>query len=203
MKKRAKNVDADRRVRRTRAVLRTALIDLVLKNGWDSVSVMDVCARADVGRSTFYAHFVDKEDLLLSGFDALHAELRATQTSDAESFAFVDALMAHVEENVKLVRVVLGRKSGQAVQRRFREVVTRIVDAELESMGVGAEERPLVARYVSGGLVEMIFAWIEGPIRADAREIAGTFRTLTRKASSAFAPLAIRPRPGAPSRATR
>ena len=67
----------DRRVRKTRRALRESLFSLVAERGWDSVSVQHVCERADVGRSTFYTHFADREDLLLSGFDDLKLELRA------------------------------------------------------------------------------------------------------------------------------
>ena len=57
----------DRRVRRTRHALQHAMVDLVLEKGYERVSVADVTERADVGRSTFYAHYRDKEDLFLSG----------------------------------------------------------------------------------------------------------------------------------------
>src|SRR6185437_2006254 len=67
----------DRRVERTQRALREALIRLVLERGWDDVSVQDVCARANVGRSTFYLHFADKEELLVSGFGGLQEALRA------------------------------------------------------------------------------------------------------------------------------
>jgi AcrR family transcriptional regulator len=54
----------DRRIRRTRAALRQALIGLVLERGYDAVTIRDVVDRANVGRSTFYAHYPSKEDLL-------------------------------------------------------------------------------------------------------------------------------------------
>src|SRR6186713_3590542 len=56
----------DRRVARTRRALKDALTDLILEKGYESVTVQDVIDRADVGRSTFYAHFVDKDDLLMA-----------------------------------------------------------------------------------------------------------------------------------------
>ena len=54
----------DRRVSRTRRALKEALTDLILEKGYESVTVQDVIDRADVGRSTFYAHFPDKAALL-------------------------------------------------------------------------------------------------------------------------------------------
>src|SRR5687768_13088670 len=65
----------DPRVVRTRRQLRDALVASILERGWEAVSVTDVCERAEIGRSTFYVHFADKEELLLSGFDELHAAL--------------------------------------------------------------------------------------------------------------------------------
>src|SRR5690242_10979296 len=56
----------DRRVNRTRRALKDALTDLILEKGYERVTVGDVLERADVGRSTFYAHFVDKDDLLMA-----------------------------------------------------------------------------------------------------------------------------------------
>ena len=64
----------DRRVERTRQSLQTALSELILEKGYEKVTVQDVIDRANVGRSTFYAHFEDKEQLLLSGFEPLRAE---------------------------------------------------------------------------------------------------------------------------------
>lgn len=55
----------DRRVRRTRGLLHQALIELMLERDYTRISVRDILDRADVGRSTFYAHYRDKDDLLL------------------------------------------------------------------------------------------------------------------------------------------
>src|SRR5512139_3251865 len=73
----------DRRVLRTRATLREALVRLILERGWDDISVQDVCDRANVGRSTFYSHFADKEELLLAGFDDLRKALVALRVPGA------------------------------------------------------------------------------------------------------------------------
>ena len=62
-----KSVSVDRRVRKTRRALSRALIELVLEKGYEDVSVQDILDRADIGRSTFYAHFESKEMLLVNG----------------------------------------------------------------------------------------------------------------------------------------
>src|SRR3954447_21575352 len=103
----------DRRVQRTRRHLREALMALILERGWDAVSVRDVCEKADVGRSTFYVHFADKENLLLSGFDDLHAAMDEIRSHAGAPFGFIEPLIVHVAEHKRLLQAVLGRQSGQ------------------------------------------------------------------------------------------
>ena len=64
----------DRRIYRTRKLLQDALIELILEKGYAAVTVQDIIDRANIGRSTFYAHFQDTESLFLSTFDWLWAD---------------------------------------------------------------------------------------------------------------------------------
>jgi AcrR family transcriptional regulator len=174
----------DRRVRRTQRQLRDALVTLILERGWDAVSVQDVCARADVGRSTFYVHFADKEELLLSGFDELHASLDAARPAREGPFGFAEALLEHAKDNVRLFRAVVGKKSGQQVVRRFRDVVFHLVEAELGGLGVAEPDRALVARFVSGGFVDLMTAWLDRPASVPPSALAASFRRFAEGALS-------------------
>lgn len=61
----------DRRVQKTRKLLQDALIELVAEKGYESVSIREILDQANIGRSTFYAHFQDKDQLLHSILDRL------------------------------------------------------------------------------------------------------------------------------------
>ena len=61
----------DRRVQKTRKLLQDALIELVAEKGYESVTIQEILDRANVGRSTFYVHFQDKDQLLHSILDRL------------------------------------------------------------------------------------------------------------------------------------
>jgi Bacterial regulatory proteins, tetR family len=58
---------SDRRVQRTKRRLSESLIALMLEKGYEAVTVQDILQRADVGRSTFYLHYENKDQLLLAG----------------------------------------------------------------------------------------------------------------------------------------
>jgi AcrR family transcriptional regulator len=55
----------DARAVRNRGALASALISLMHEKGFDDISVQAICERAQVGRSTFYAHFQDKDELFV------------------------------------------------------------------------------------------------------------------------------------------
>jgi len=59
----------DRRSQRTQQALGHALVELMTEKGYDAISIKDIIERANVGRSTFYSHYVDKDDLFVSQMD--------------------------------------------------------------------------------------------------------------------------------------
>jgi AcrR family transcriptional regulator len=172
---------ADRRVQRTRRTLREALIGLILERPWDDISVSDVCARADVGRSTFYTHFADKEDLLTGGFDDLQWALRAQHpiSSDAPVFDVARGLIEHAHEHRDLFRAIVGRHSGHVVQQRFRQL---LVDLIREDIVVRAPQSPLLEatiHYVAGALFGLLLWWLETQSSLPPSELDEHFHRLT------------------------
>ncbi len=56
----------DRRVQRTRKLLRESMMALILEEGYDAISIQDITDKANLGRATFYLHFKDKDEVLSS-----------------------------------------------------------------------------------------------------------------------------------------
>ena len=72
----------DRRIEKTQSLLREALVSLIHEKPYDAIAITEILERANVGRSTFYAHFHDKDDLLTSG---IHHMLRLPQSMEPPS----------------------------------------------------------------------------------------------------------------------
>ena len=116
-------IAADRRVRRTRQLLVDALLALIVERGYEALTVQDVLDRADIGRSTFYAHFRDKDDLLAAAFSRLHTVLEGrTGAAGAAGLAELSlALFRHTDEHRPLYRAMVGRPSGAMLTRAVHE----------------------------------------------------------------------------------
>lgn len=176
-----RNKILDRRVQRTRDALRAALISLLEERGWDDINIQDLCEQANVGRSTFYLHFQNKEELLIGGFDDLRVWLRmqaAQRNTKTDAMPFVRGLIEHADEQRNLFRAIIGKRSGHVVQKRFREMVCRLVEEE----GLrphAAWQQKAGARYIAGALVELLAWWVDSGKEHTADEIEELFYQLT------------------------
>jgi AcrR family transcriptional regulator len=167
----------DRRVQRTRDALRIALIALLEEHGWDDINIQDLCERANVGRSTFYLHFQNKEELLVGGFDDLRAWVRiqaAQRKTETDAMPFVRGLIEHVYEQRNLFRSIIGKRSGHVVQKRFREMVCRLVEEEIVPPHASWKQKA-GARYISGALVELLAWWVDSGKEHTADDIEELF----------------------------
>lgn len=171
---------SDRRIERTRRLLREAMIGLILERGWDAVSVQDICERADVGRSTFYTHFADKEELLVGGFDDLRRALRAgLASSRGEPLGFVPGLVDHARDHERLFRAIVGR-SGQLVQQRFQGLVIELVREDLAGLARPGPARDAAVHFLAGAFLGMLSWWLEARRPLPPAELAEGFLRLAR-----------------------
>jgi AcrR family transcriptional regulator len=179
----------DRRVRRTRELLRNAFRSLVHEKGYDRITVQDILDRADVGRSTFYAHYRDKEDLLRSGFEDVHAALAAerdaAERQAGRETAFLQPLLAvfqHVEE-YRQSWGPMSRTGGQAlIARILQEGIDDLVRAHFRAQFPAADPDQLeidaAMRFVASACMGVLMWWLDQDVPWSAEEVHATFRRL-------------------------
>lgn len=142
--------------------------------------MQDICERADVGRSTFYVHFADKEELLIAGFAELRKELRqSVSETDRRPLAFTRALLEHTQHYKPVYRALVGRRTAQAVYRAWIEVVTDFLDEDVARYAAAGPLRDAAVRYLAGALWELLSWSSEQPKRSSSIDLAETFRRLT------------------------
>jgi AcrR family transcriptional regulator len=155
----------DRRVRRTRRALREALIALIVERGYEKVTVQDVLDRADIGRSTFYAHYRDKDELFAACFDDLRAdlerELAATTAgpSHDDPTRPIGVLFDHAYGNQRVYRALCGRTAETAGTRMLHRLVLDSLRGHLTPVGLKLPAE-VVAEYHAGALVAVLVWWV-------------------------------------------
>ena len=162
--------DQDRRVRRTQAALRAAVVELVADKGYQAVTVEHICERADLTRATFYSHFRDKEHLLSSVADDLvDACLDAFEAAGggvdhrAERLA---VLFQQARSNETAFRLVLRGEGDGTALRRLRDRLAIIVADTMETQRRTLRTTPtvpleLVTQMCVGEILAVLEWWLE------------------------------------------
>lgn len=120
----------DPRVRKTRRNLQDALVRLILKQGYDNISVQDIATEADAARITFYRHYKDKEELLTDCLNTLYENLtakieRLSAKGVLDGISPLKALYDHIEEQEQLYRILFSSRGTQTVIDRLRYHLAR------------------------------------------------------------------------------
>jgi AcrR family transcriptional regulator len=180
----------DRRVQRTRSLLLSALLDLIVERGYDGVSVQDIVDRANVGRSTFYVHYLDKRELLLSGVERLQLHLTQQRpaalapTIESETLLrFSLPLFRHIHANLRFCRALLGPQSSAIVEPQMRRFLADMMQEELApyaaSGTVDGVPLEVVVQHTVSALIGVLRWWMDQPTPWVAEEIDRHFRALS------------------------
>jgi AcrR family transcriptional regulator len=176
----------DRRAARTRAKLHQALRSLIQQKGYDAITVEDVCAAADVGRSTFYAHYAGKDDLKQSGLEQLRRSLleqqRAGSAGEVDTPRFTLAMFRHARDHIDHYRALSGNRGGTLALGIIRQILSEVFRNELAIEEVSSDEHPpreLVVEYVVGAYMAVLIRWLDGGAKLPPERIDAMFRRLT------------------------
>jgi AcrR family transcriptional regulator len=163
----------DRRVGKTRRGLKDALTDLILEKGYEAVTVQDIIDRADVGRSTFYAHFLDKDDLLMTIFSDLDIPSPdpAALRPDDPAFGWTLDLFRHFGAGKRVFRAVAGSQSGALARRETTRWLEGLARAELSRLRVPAKLDPMKIEIVVSFLVGTFIGFMEWWVREENEQL--------------------------------
>lgn len=188
----------DRRKLRTKQQLREALFELILEKGYDLVTIEDITERANLGRTTFYLHFRDKEQLLLQSIDSIAVDLIKQIDPSLLSFsnenleykrqnlisAPVKLVFRHASENANLYKIILRGEGAFKISNRFRSIINvaavQIMSIRIKELGINQPDLPVevLANFFAGSLMTLVTWWLENDQPYSVDEMAIMFREL-------------------------
>jgi len=165
----------DRRTQKTKKYLAAALIELIIEKGYDAITVQDIIDRANVGRSTFYSHYESKEQLLVGNINFQQA-LIDTPSGDPANYPMgvnLYYLFNHTREHLHLTKAMSG-KSIDVLRNHFADVCATQIYMHLKrTVSSGADQCMLLykAEAAAGGIVRMLFRWLQDEIPTPADDM--------------------------------
>ena len=158
-KKKPKSLD--RRIQKTRKVLLESLISLMLEKDYSTISVTDITEKANVGRSTFYAHFEDKEQLLFSGNHAFMEGMMNLSNGNIQHGApsIYFQLFSHAAENRRLTTVMFGKSSGYLMLERAKDILRNYFQKKITILD--SKKIQLYSESYASAIMGLLINWME------------------------------------------
>jgi len=183
----------DRRVQRTRRLLQEALINLIRQRKYTAVTVQDMVDRANVGRTTFYLHYGNKDDLLIDCHESvvttLHLwpfyPLSREELLSPQAPPGIAAAFQHLQEARAVVYPIFHGKENMLLLQRIRDRTALTIAASLRDAFAGAPSAiPLdvLANYLAGALLGLVQWWLEQRPPDSPENLAQAFHRLQRAA---------------------
>lgn len=184
---------ADRRAERTRELLQAALIELIREQGYERVTIQEIADRAGVGRTTFYLHYADKDDLLMSCHEAILSSFQLgthySRTREALLAANAQpglaAAFGHLDAMRSQLAPLFSGKHSALLLRRLRdwsahelEITLRVAFPEGES----AVAFDLLAHELAGAQISLLQWWLHERRPHTPEQLAESYHRLQRAA---------------------
>jgi len=181
----------DRRIQRTRHLLSEALMALIEAGGYESITVQNIIDKANLGRSTFYTHYRDKDDLLISSMDDLIHSLMLgveppmlvpIQKGDLRIIS-IAPLFRHAQEQFRLHKAIMGGQGIEVIIKKLRKHLSRHLEERLELL-LPKGKNPsipvnLMAYHLASTVLTLLRYWLDNNRPHTPEQMDEMFQELT------------------------
>jgi AcrR family transcriptional regulator len=158
----------DRRIERTRKLLREALTSLACERSYESITVQDILDRANIGRSTFYAHFRDKDELLVSGFEEFRQlieehdrDQRRKTGRPAQKYNPALFFFQHAAQHHRLYKSMI---RSEIMQSYLYKLITQIGGRHIQELTPDHKKTPVpprvITHFMASSFLAILTWWI-------------------------------------------
>ncbi|WP_145146197.1 TetR/AcrR family transcriptional regulator [Paenibacillus xylanexedens] len=172
----------DRRIKKSKAALKDALIHLMQKHPFKEISITDIVQRADLNRGTFYRHYQYKEDLfneiindviqdLVTSFRKPYQDKEEFEVNLMPSSAIT--IFEHVHQHAQFYTLVVKSEASSNFQRMICDVLRDLALQDLNHIFPPHINHEILASYQSHAIFGMIMEWIRQEFRHSPAYMAG------------------------------
>ena len=164
-----KNEKQDLRIIKTKKVLYMALVDLMREKTFEEIKVSEICARALVNRSTFYAHYEDKYEFLVDFLDTFKDSLTSyldTNNNNLNTKEYymemLKLLLTHIEDKKNIYSAIMVNNRNGVMMDIISDVVNKDIKKRVQESGLNKGTIPvdIVAKFYIGAIANVGIEWI-------------------------------------------
>src|SRR5215469_10628723 len=181
----------DRRIQKTMNLLHGALGALIREKPYDEIVLKEILDRANVGRSTFYMHFRDKDELLVSSIRDMLGSVDAPGEAPSAGrlseriLRFSLPVFEHIYEHRRGGAALMGTRGRAIIHEQLQKVVAEQIAEDvrkrLQGRQKAASQIPpdLLVQFVASTFIVVLNWWVESRNPLPPKEAHALFRALT------------------------
>lgn len=186
-----KDLTESRRTRYTRAAMQDALIELLRDQALGDITVKALCERADVNRSTFYAHYSNIEELLHDIEDETMAWVTGTldqlmrQPDPASIEHIIERVCRYIADNRNHLQVLMSPKADVGFQQQLLGLIygRRSMVEQMQTDAATPQEAQMRMRFAVSGSIGLIQHWLATDLAATPESVAHIIFTMSMPSS--------------------
>ena len=155
----------DLRIVKTKKILFNSLLNLMKTKNFEKIKISDICEESLVNRSTFYAHYDDKYELLIDLFEERKLSLlKVFEDNENKAFSkeylmeLLSILIDHIEENKEIYSAILANNRNGILIDFLIDAIEKDVSEKLKGNSeIKNSDLPLdiIVKFYAGGLINI------------------------------------------------
>lgn len=169
----------DRRIRRTRTMLKQGLAELMREKDFKDITVKDITDRMDLNRGTFYLHYTDTYDLLeklenetLDDFQAM-IDAHRPQAGEFSLRPVIEPIADYIVENADICKLLFENKASNDFVIKFQHLIGRNGAGFIQERlpHASAETLDYCFGFITYGMIGMLKHWFDTGMKMSRQEI--------------------------------
>lgn len=172
----------DRRIRKTKQSIRTAVLELMIEKPFENITVNDIAAQADINRGTFYLHYVDKYELLevienemIERFTHIQQTIdlsKIIQENNLFQELFIKKVMYILKEDKLFFKVMLHPSLNTTFEYKFRKIIQENFERLFDLDYIQGVPFKYYFSFISSAQIGVIKQWVRTDMQESPEEIA-------------------------------
>ena len=160
----------DLRIIKTKKILYNTLLKLMRQKNFEKIKISDICEEALINRSTFYAHYEDKYDLLMELFEEQKKSL-LKELGDNENTSFsknyimelLNILLNHIDQNKEVYSAILSNNRNGILIDFLIDALERDISDRLKNNNEIMDSNiplDIIVKFYAGGVINIVISWL-------------------------------------------
>ena len=172
------NKKIDLRIIKTKKVLYQALENLMIDNSFEEIKVSDICSKALINRSTFYAHYTDKYELLDEYINSLKDDLQSELEKNINInntkeyyIEMIRLLLNHIEEKKKAYLSIMIKNKNSIMMDIIDDVINKNLLEQIKEDNSKKIPSTIITKFYLGGVINICLEWLKYDNKYSKEEI--------------------------------